>query len=71
MFNYYKRIADYANDLEKDGKVQKAEQLRDILKNENRCIFCGNEMVYSKGAWTCTECIGVNYVDYQSNENFS
>lgn len=56
VFNYYRRIAEYANDLEKDGRITKANQLRDILKNENRCIGCGNKMIYNNGFWSCIKC---------------
>ncbi|MDW8801076.1 hypothetical protein P8V03_07890 [Clostridium sp. A1-XYC3] len=57
MFNYYKRIAQYANDLENDGKVSKANQIREILRNENRCILCGSKMIFSNGFWSCNNCI--------------
>lgn len=71
VFNYYRRIADYANELENDGKVKKAEQLRDILKNEERCILCGSKMTYSKGIHKCIQCIQCieyNYADVKCNE---
>lgn len=60
MFNYYKRIAKYAEDLEQHGKGKRAEQIRDILKNENRCIFCGELRIWRSGLWKCSQCQDYN-----------
>lgn len=44
MFNYYSRIASLAREMEMDGRKEKAEWMRLILKSENRCIFCGCDL---------------------------
>lgn len=44
MFNYYSRVASLAREMEMDGRGEKAEWMRLILKSENRCIFCGCDL---------------------------
>ena len=56
MFNYYKRIAEYANELENDGNLKKAKHLREILRNENRCTLCGSIMIGEDRTWMCSKC---------------
>ncbi|MBC2578968.1 hypothetical protein [Clostridium sp. DJ247] len=56
MFNYYNRIAKYALDLELNGNIKKAEQLREILKKENRCTLCGGIKINESGFWKCIWC---------------
>lgn len=56
LFNYYNRIARYAMDLENNGKVERAEQLREILKAENRCIICGRLKAKNSNSCICDVC---------------
>lgn len=56
LFNYYKRIAEYANELEGDGNIKKSKYLKEILKSENRCIFCGSIMIRNNSEWICSKC---------------
>lgn len=56
MFNYYKRIAEYANELERDGNIKKAKNLKEILRNENRCTLCGSTMTCYDDVWCCPKC---------------
>lgn len=56
MFNYYNRIASLANEYELDGLTEKAERLRLILENENRCEKCGRELIVKETQYICIGC---------------
>jgi ribosomal protein L37AE/L43A len=71
VFNYYNRIARFASDLEKNGKEGRAEQLREILKSENRCLLCGNLKVNHLGVWLCDKCDKNDKMKFESDEDFT